>query len=128
MATQQGAALQTYNNELVKAMEELIERKAALEKAVDEEKKTKESLEVEAERVRKKLETVNSSLEEKSERLRKYERLISETEQHYFKILESSQTLLNVVKKETKSISSTSNPRDGGSNAYKRSSQNGHHF
>ena len=34
---QQGAALQTYNNELVKSIEELLQRRASLNKAIEAE-------------------------------------------------------------------------------------------
>ena len=45
--TQQGAALQTYNNELVKSLEELKARRAALQKQIEAESLEKQKLEAE---------------------------------------------------------------------------------
>ena len=45
--TQQGAALQTYNNELVKSLEELKARRAALQQQIEAESLEKQKLEAE---------------------------------------------------------------------------------
>ena len=45
--TQQGAALQTYNNELVKSLEELKARRAALQQQIEAESLEKRKLEAE---------------------------------------------------------------------------------
>ena len=45
--TQQGAALQTYNNELVKSLEELKARRAALQQQIEAESLEKRKLESE---------------------------------------------------------------------------------
>ena len=45
--TQQGAALQTYNNELVKSLEELKARRAALQQQIEAESLEKKKLESE---------------------------------------------------------------------------------
>ena len=42
---QQGAALQSYNNELVKSIEELLQRRAALNKQIEAESNEKTKLE-----------------------------------------------------------------------------------
>ena len=45
--TQQGAALQTYNNELVKSLEELKARRAGLQQQIEAESREKRKLELE---------------------------------------------------------------------------------
>jgi len=95
---QQGAALQTYNNELVKSMEELLQRRAALQSQIDAETAEKAKLETEKARVEERLGVVDSSLQKKLGSRAEYDRVIQEAEQAYLKILESSQLLLNVVK------------------------------
>ncbi|CEG50133.1 uncharacterized protein PHALS_07858 [Plasmopara halstedii] len=67
---QQGATLQNYNNELVKCIEELREKR-------------------------------EEALARKTQARNEYDRTIQETEAAYMKILESSQTLLHVLKRET---------------------------
>jgi len=108
--TQQGAALQTYNNELVKSLEELKARRAALQQQIEAESLEKRKLESEKARLEERLDLVNSSLEEKMLTGREYDRVIQEAEQAFTKILESSQVLLNVV--QTKSQDLRCNPRE----------------
>merc|ERR1712192_290284 len=103
-----GAALQTYNNELVKSLEELKARRAALQKQIEAESLEKQKLEGEKARLEDRLDVVNGSLEEKMATGRDYDRVIQEAEQAYTKILESSQVLLNVV--QTRSQDLRTNP------------------
>ncbi len=102
--TEQGAALQTYNNELVKCLEELCERRAVLQKEIEREEEEKKTLENKVRFLQEKLDTVNSSLKVKQDTREKYNKTIKESEQAYLKILESSQVLLNVVKKDAKEL------------------------
>ena len=115
--TQQGAALQTYNNELVKSLEELRRRRAALQVQVEAEGEEKARLEGERARVEERLEVVDTSLQGKVAASREYDRVIQEAEQvlqlitlllplaqAYNKILESSQVLLNVVQSRSRDL------------------------
>lgn len=79
--TQQGAALQTYNNELVKSLEELKARRAALQTQIDAESSEKERLEAERRRLDERLGVVDVSLQEKVASGREYDRVIQEAEQ-----------------------------------------------
>ena len=123
---QQGAALQTYNNELVKSMEELMQRRGALQTQIEAETAEKTRLETEKARIEERLGVVDNSLQKKLGTRAEYDRVIQEAEQvkkidvrsflylyfdwqAYLKILESSQLLLNVVK------SRSSDLRSGGS-------------
>ena len=102
--TQQGAALQTYNNELVKCLEELCERRNSLQKEINREEQQKQALEGQLSELQAKLAEVDASLSAKLETRERYDRTISESEQAYVKILESSQVLLNVVKKDARML------------------------
>lgn len=100
-AAQQGAALQTYNNELVKCLEELNYRRNCLDKeiAVDEQEKT--VLENQVKEFQAKLNKVEARLRNKYETRDQYVKTIQESENAYKKILETSQVLLSSVKRES---------------------------
>ena len=102
--SQQGAALQTYNNELVKCLEELCERRAEVESQIRDEIVEKVALEQERDKIEARLAEVNASLAKKQETKAKFDRTIEDTEKAYTKILESSQVLLNVLKKEKREL------------------------
>ena len=78
---QQGAALQTYNNELVKSMEELMQRRAALQSQIEAETAEKTRLEAERARVEERLGVVDNSLQKKLGTRVEYDRVIQEAEQ-----------------------------------------------
>ncbi|XP_004593481.1 microtubule nucleation factor SSNA1 [Ochotona princeps] len=99
--TQQGAALQTYNNELVKCMEELCQKREELSQQIQQEEEEKQRLQVEVRQLTERLARVNENLACKIASRNEFDRTIAETEAAYLKILESSQTLLSVLKRET---------------------------
>lgn len=109
---QQGAALQTYNNELVKCLEELCERRNDLQNDIQKDEQDKAQLERQLQSLQQQLDKVNKSLAEKLETRDKYDKTITESEKAYLKILESSQVLLNVVKKDAKDLQK-SDPKSG---------------
>ena len=78
---QQGAALQTYNNELVKSMEELLQRRAVLQSQIEAETKEKSRLESEKSKIEESLGVVNHSLEKKLGTRSEYDKVIQEAEQ-----------------------------------------------
>ena len=51
MSAKQGAALQNYNNELVKCLEDLCERRAKLQADISQEEREKQSLEAQMNQV-----------------------------------------------------------------------------
>jgi Sjoegren syndrome nuclear autoantigen 1 len=97
----QGASLQNFNNELVKCIEDLREKRDEINRQLlkDEEDKAKiqRDLNVLTDRLLK----INESLARKVTARNEYDRTIQETEGAYMKILESSATLLQVLKRET---------------------------
>ena len=94
--SQQGAALQNYNNELVKCIEDLCAKRDELQRVVLMEEEEKHKLENEIRIASEKLARINEGLAKKITARTEFDRTISETEAAYMKILESSQTLLNV--------------------------------
>ena len=78
---QQGAALQSYNNELVKSLEELIQRRAALNKQIEAETNQKLKLETEKKRLDERLASVETSLQAKINTKAEYDKVIGDAEQ-----------------------------------------------
>ncbi|XP_006900665.1 PREDICTED: Sjoegren syndrome nuclear autoantigen 1 homolog [Elephantulus edwardii] len=108
--SQQGAVLQNYNNELVKCMEELCQQREELCQQIQQEEDEKQRLQSEVQQLTEKLAQVNENLARKTASRNEFDRTIAETKAAYLKILESSQTLLSVLKNEagnlTKAIAS----------------------
>ena len=113
--SQQGAALQNYNNELVKCslfffdiclvdnfvliclgIEDLCGKRDELQRQILIEEEDKHKIENEIRVASEKLAKINENLAKKITARTEFDRTISETEAAYMKILESSQTLLNV--------------------------------
>ncbi|CAK9801418.1 Microtubule nucleation factor SSNA1 [Anthophora quadrimaculata] len=105
--SQHGAALQTYNQELVKSLEEMKLRRAELQTEIDSQEEEKSNLQREIEKLSYKLTRLNDSLTKKIAVKNEYDRIIADTETAYVKILESSQLLLNVIKREASSLDQT---------------------
>eukprot|EP00088_Acartia_fossae_P046247 TRINITY_DN49928_c0_g1_i1.p1 TRINITY_DN49928_c0_g1~~TRINITY_DN49928_c0_g1_i1.p1 ORF type:complete len:146 (-),score=35.93 TRINITY_DN49928_c0_g1_i1:36-473(-) len=101
---QQGAALQSYNNELVKSIEVLLQRREGLNKQIELESREKVKLETEKKKIEERLATVENSLQTKLNTKAEYDKVINDAEQAYVKILESSQLLLNVVKVKSQDL------------------------
>jgi len=120
---EQGAALQSYNNELVKCLDELCEKRNLLQKEIDKEEQDKFVLETQLKSIQDKLNRTNTSLEDKYATKNEYDKLISESEQAYMKILESSQVLLNVVRRDADSLSKKSSSSEKTSGSSKNSGQ-----
>jgi Sjoegren syndrome nuclear autoantigen 1 len=111
----QGAALQNYNNELVKCtfvliflllflvkylnlgIEDLCGKRDELQRQILIEEEDKHKLENEIRLSSEKLARINENLAKKITARTEFDRTISETESAYMKILESSQTLLSVI-------------------------------
>lgn len=98
---QQGAALQNYNNELVKCLEDLCQRRQRLQKEIDQETVQLKQVEQEEARLNAKKNALQAGLNKKIETKGEYDRTIREGEANYMKILETSQALLSMVKKDS---------------------------
>eukprot|EP00439_Symbiodinium_sp_Y106_P026219 s5729_g3.t1 len=103
----QGATLQNYNNELVKSIEDLREKREELNRQILKEEEDKAKIQKELSILTDRLQKVNESLVRKTQARNEYDKTIQETEAAYMKILESSQTLLHVLKRETVNLTKT---------------------
>lgn len=97
----QGASLQNYNNELVKCIEDLRERREEVNRQILRDEEAKAKIQQDLALFTKRLSEINEELSKKILQRNEYDRTIQETEAAYMKILESSQTLLQVLKRET---------------------------
>ncbi|XP_070707063.1 microtubule nucleation factor SSNA1 [Pempheris klunzingeri] len=109
--TQQAAALQAYNNELVKCIEDLCSKRDELNCQIKQEEEEKERLQHDIRVLSEKLSRVNESLAQRLAARSTFDRTIAETEAAYTKILESSQSLLSVLKQEAGNLSKATEPR-----------------
>jgi len=98
---QQGAALQNYNNELVKCLEDLCQRRQRLTKEIEQDTVLLKQVEQEVAKLTAKMNALQTSLNKKIETKGEYDRTIREGEANYMKILETSQALLSMVKKDS---------------------------
>ncbi|KZC05131.1 PREDICTED: Sjoegren syndrome nuclear autoantigen 1 homolog [Dufourea novaeangliae] len=105
--SQHGAALQAYNQELVKCLEEMKIRRIELQTQIDSQEEEKNNLQREIEKLSYKLTRLNDSLTKTIAVRNEYDRTISDTETAYIKILESSQLLLNMIKREATNLDQT---------------------
>ena len=97
----QGASLQNYNNELVKCIEDLREKREEVNRQILKEEEEKAKIQRDLSVLTERLSKINEALARKLQARNEYDRTIQETEAAYMKILESSQTLLQVLKRET---------------------------
>ena len=100
----QGASLQNYNNELVKCIEDLREKREEINRQIVKDEEDKAKIQRDLAVLTDRLAKVNENLARKVQARGEYDRTIQETEGAYMKILESSQTLLQVLKRETVSL------------------------
>jgi len=99
--TQQGATLQNYNNELVKCIEDLREKREEVNKSIAKDEEEKAKIQNDLRILTERLARINDNLARKISSRNEYDKTIQETEAAYSKIMESSQTLLHVLKRES---------------------------
>ena len=93
--------MQNYNNELVKCIEDLREKREEINKQILKDEEEKAKIQRDLSILTDRLSKINEGLARKIQARNEYDRTIQETEGAYMKILESSQTLLQVLKRET---------------------------
>uniref|UniRef100_A0A5F4W7Y6 ubiquitinyl hydrolase 1 n=1 Tax=Callithrix jacchus TaxID=9483 RepID=A0A5F4W7Y6_CALJA len=96
--TQQGMILQNYNNELVECIKELCQKQEELCQQIQQEEDKKQQNELR--QLTEKLALVNENLAHRIAVRNKFYRTTAEMEDTFLQILESSQTLLSVLKRE----------------------------
>jgi Sjoegren syndrome nuclear autoantigen 1 len=97
----QGATLQNYNNQLVKCIEDLREKREEVNRQILKEEEEKAKIQKDLSILTDRLSKINESLSRKNQARNEYDKTIQETEAAYMKILECSQPLLHVLKRES---------------------------
>lgn len=97
----QGAALHSHNAELIKCIEDLREKREEIQRQVVKEEEEKAKIQKDLSILTDRLSKINEALARRVMARNEYDKTIQETEAAYMKILESSQTLLHVLKRET---------------------------
>ena len=92
--------LENTNDELVKMMNNITAQKDEISSLIEQEEKEKAELEMQMNAISEKIEKLEGSLKKKRDTSDQYAETIQNTQDAFNKILESSQTLLHVLKKE----------------------------
>ncbi|XP_026193224.1 13 kDa deflagellation-inducible protein [Cyclospora cayetanensis] len=93
--------LHNYNHELVQCIDDLKRKRDEVNRQIEEEEQDKEKIQREIELLQERLQRIKESLARKIHARCEYDKTIQETEGAYTKILESAQTLLHVLKRES---------------------------
>jgi Sjoegren syndrome nuclear autoantigen 1 len=102
--SKQGEVLVSYNNQLVKCIDEMREKMDTVTKKITKLEEEKSKITENITSLTQQLATVEQTLVKNMNAKEKYAQTIQETEAAYMKILESSQTLLHVLKREQTKI------------------------
>lgn len=94
------ASLSNYNNELVRLLEEFREKRDEVLQSILQDEEQKAMIQKEISQLTDRLTKLNESLERKMQAKEGYDKVIHEAEGAYSKILESSETMLTVLRKE----------------------------
>jgi Sjoegren syndrome nuclear autoantigen 1 len=100
-----GADLQATNNELVGIIEGLRERRLDLDRAIQREEEERQRVQADLRILNERVAKLDESLARKYASRQEFDRTIQETQNSFCKILESSKTLLTVVRKDSASLS-----------------------
>eukprot|EP00049_Salpingoeca_infusionum_P019156 m.360485 g.360485 ORF g.360485 m.360485 type:complete len:112 (+) comp19059_c0_seq1:66-401(+) len=102
--SQQGATLQSYNNELVKCIESLRRKREEVHTQILAEEEEKLRVQTDLHILTERLARLTDSLNKKIATRNEYDKTIAETEDAFVKIVESSQSLLQVLKRDSVSL------------------------
>ena len=94
--TQQGATLQNYNNELVKCIEDLREKREEVNRSIAKDEEEKAKIQNDLRILTERLARINDNLARKITSRNEYDKTIQETEAAYSKVRRSSSSLLPV--------------------------------
>ena len=98
--SQASNGLNNTNTELCKMMETIQKQRDEIQELINQEESEKNAIEEQMRALNDRLEAINGSLAKKYTTRNEYTKTIDETSSAFNKILESSQTLLHVLKKE----------------------------
>ncbi|XP_018356818.1 PREDICTED: Sjoegren syndrome nuclear autoantigen 1 homolog isoform X1 [Trachymyrmex septentrionalis] len=91
----------------LKGLEEMKLKRSQLQSLIQSQEEEKNNLQIEIEKMSHQLTYLNDSLTKKIAIRNEFDRAITETETAFIKILESSEILLNMLKKESVSLDQT---------------------
>jgi Sjoegren syndrome nuclear autoantigen 1 len=94
------STLQTFNNELVKGLETLREKHFETSQILIKKQEIKQNLSIKIEQLNQEFIKLNDEINEKNMKKLELEKLIEQTEIAYLKIVESSQTLLDLLQSQ----------------------------
>mmetsp|Transcript_4482 Transcript_4482/g.7485 ORF Transcript_4482/g.7485 Transcript_4482/m.7485 type:complete len:115 (+) Transcript_4482:157-501(+) len=100
----QQSSFQNYNSDLVKCLQELRQKRDVVTAELSNEERQKLRIQQQLQQLTQQLHGLNESIDHKKQTRVDYDKTIEETEAAYMKILESSQTLLHVLKRETQNL------------------------
>merc|ERR1719249_238770 len=105
------ASLHSYNSDLVDCLKDLKAKREIVHKEIVSEEREKARVQKQLAELTEQLQRLNDSIAHKTQSRNSYDKTIHETEAAYMKILESSQTLLHVLKRETQNLNKKSTKR-----------------
>ncbi|CAD7088550.1 unnamed protein product [Hermetia illucens] len=103
--SEHGAVLQSYNQELVKHIENLKSQKEKIGQAIEAQEQERVKLIDKIQEMNARLKSVTASLEEKKRIWAECDKTLEQAEMGLSKIIESSQVLLSLVQQETGTLS-----------------------
>ncbi|CAL8469660.1 g9201 [Coccomyxa elongata] len=103
MGIREGAS-PNHNVELLKCIQDLQDKRQEVAKQISVEEAERQQLQQDLTILTKRLAQVDASLQRKTAVRMEYDKVIRETEGAYEQILQSSQTLLSILKKECSNI------------------------
>merc|ERR1719401_443611 len=99
-----GMQLQNFNSDLFSSIEGLRVKREELRRQIARDEEDQAKMHKEMQVLQERLSHLGQSTEKKAKARQEYDKTIQDTEAAYMKILESSQTLLHVLKRETNNL------------------------
>ncbi|KAL0230049.1 hypothetical protein PCE1_003613 [Barthelona sp. PCE] len=109
MSSTSGSKMQSFNNELVQCIGDLRTKRDDLGLEIEKGKEEKAKVQADLKVLSDRLSRLNEQIQRKTATMNEYTRTIQESENAFEKIMESSQTLLTVLKRESHSLAKHSN-------------------
>ncbi|KAF6776311.1 Sjoegren syndrome nuclear autoantigen 1 [Paragonimus kellicotti] len=103
----QAKILHEHNNELVKRIEDLCQKRDQIQKSIIQVEDEKNRIQHDMRLLAEKLAKANETLSQKLTLRSSYDKTIAESQAAYTKILESSHTLLTVLRREQEDMSAS---------------------
>jgi len=100
----EGAALQTYNTEMVTCLADLRKKRKEINTEIDRSEKEKSDIKKQLSNLTDRMSVLNEILGRQVQTRNQYDKTIQQTEGAYMKILENSQSLLQLLKNESVSL------------------------